>query len=94
VAGSKKTNAGGVRDRPRQTEQNGSYRNEGYQGHHTQSMGTGGETVPTGTNKSENAVGRSKINGKRHVERNNPNTEDGIEHYSVNVGYVDVIFMS
>jgi hypothetical protein len=33
VAGSKKTNTGGVRDIPRQTEQNGTYSNEGDQGH-------------------------------------------------------------
>jgi hypothetical protein len=49
--------------------------------------------VPTGINKTGNAVGWSKINGKRHAESNNPNTEDGMEHYSVNVGYVDVRFM-
>jgi hypothetical protein len=93
VAGSKKTNTGGVRDIPRQTEQNGTYSNEGDQGHHTQSMKLGGETVPTGINKIGNAVGSSKINGKRHVESNNPYTEDGMKHYSVNVGYVDVRFM-
>jgi hypothetical protein len=86
VAGSKKTNTGGVRDSPRQTEQYGTYSNEGDQGHHTQSMKPGAETVPTGINKTGNAVGWSKSNGKRHVESNNPNTEDGKEHYSVNVG--------
>jgi hypothetical protein len=93
VAGSKKTNTGGVRDSPRQTEQNGTYSNEGDQGHHEQSMKPGGETVPTGINKTGNAVGWSKINEKRHVESNNTTTEDGMEHYSVNVGYVDVRFM-
>jgi hypothetical protein len=56
-------------------------------------MKPGGETVPTGINKTGNAVGWSKINGKIHVESNNPNTEDGMEHYSVNVGDVDVRFM-
>jgi hypothetical protein len=52
-----------------------------------------GETVPTGINKTGNAVGWSNINGKRHVESNNTTTEDGMEHYSVNVVYVDVRFM-
>jgi hypothetical protein len=56
-------------------------------------MKPGGEKVPTGINKTGNAVGWSKINGKRHVESNSPNAEDGMEHYSVNVGYVDVRFM-
>jgi hypothetical protein len=96
VAGSKKTNMGEERDSPRQTEQNGTYSNEGDQGHHTQSMKPGGEKVPTGINKTGNAVGWSKINGKRHVESNSHNKEDGMEHYSVNVGYasfIDVRFM-
>jgi hypothetical protein len=93
VAGSKKKNTGGVRDSPRQTEHNGTYSNEGDQGHHTQSMKPVGEKVPTGINKTGNALGWSKINGKRHVESNSPNAEDGMEHYSVNVGYVDVRFM-
>jgi hypothetical protein len=93
VAGSKKTNTGGVRDSPRQTEQNGTYSNEGDQGQHTQSMKPGGETVPTGINKTGNAVGWSKVNGKRNVESNTTTTEDGMEHYSVNVGYIDVGFM-
>jgi hypothetical protein len=93
VAGSKKTNMVGVRESPRQTEQNGTYSKEGDQGHHKQSMKPGGETVPTGINKTVNAVGWSKINGKRHVESSNNTTEDGMEHYSVNVGYVDVRFM-
>jgi hypothetical protein len=93
VAGSKKTNTGGVRDSPRQTEQNGTYSNEGDQGQQTQSMKPGGKKVPTGINKTGNAVGWSKINGKRHVESNSPNAEDGMEHYSVNVGSVDVRFM-
>jgi hypothetical protein len=56
-------------------------------------MKPGGETVPIGINKTGNAVGWSKINGKRHMESNNPNTEDGMEHSSVNVRYVDVRFM-
>jgi hypothetical protein len=57
-------------------------------------MKPGGKKVPAGiTIKTENAVGWSKINGKRCVESNSPNAEDGMEHYSVNVGFVDVIFM-
>jgi hypothetical protein len=56
-------------------------------------MKPGGKKVPTGINNTGNAVGWSKINGKRHVESNSPNAEDGMEHYSVNVGYVDVRFM-
>jgi hypothetical protein len=56
-------------------------------------MKPGGEKVPTGINKTGNAVGWSKINGKIHVESNSPNAEDGMEHYSVNVSYVDVRFM-
>jgi hypothetical protein len=56
-------------------------------------MKPGGGKVPTGINKTGNAVGWSKINGKRHVESNSPNAEDGMEHYSVNVGCVDVRFM-
>jgi hypothetical protein len=93
MAGSKKTNTGGVRDSPRQTEQNSTYSNEGYQGQQTQSIKPGGKKVPTGiTNKTGNAVGWSKINGKRHMESNSPNAEYGMEHYSVNVGFVDVRF--
>jgi hypothetical protein len=56
-------------------------------------MKPGGEKVPTGINKTGNAVGWSKINGKRHEESNSPNAEDGMEHYSVKVGYVELIFM-
>jgi hypothetical protein len=93
VAGSNKTNTGGVRDSPRKTEQNGTYSNEGDQGHHTQSMKPGGGKVPAGIIKTQNAVGWSKINGKRHVKSKSPNAEDGMEHYSVNVSYVDVRFM-
>jgi hypothetical protein len=94
VAGSKKTNTGGVRDSPRQTEQNGTYSNKGDQGQQTQSMKPGEKKGPAGiTNKTGNAVGWSKINGKRHVESNSPNAEDGMEHYSANVGFVDVRFM-
>jgi hypothetical protein len=84
---------GGVRNIPQQTEQNGAYSNEGDQGHHKQSMKPGGETVPTGINKTGKAVGWSKINVKRHVESTNTTTEDGMEHYSVNVGYIGVILM-
>jgi hypothetical protein len=94
VAGSKKTNTGGVRDSPRQTEQNGTYSNEGDQGQQTQSMKPGARKVPIGiTNKTGNAKGWTKINGKRHVESEGPNAEDGMEHYSVNVGFVNVRFM-
>jgi hypothetical protein len=93
VAGSKKTNTGGVRDSQRQTEQNGAYSNKGDQGPHKQSMKPGGETVPTGNNKTGKDVGWSKINGKRHVESTNITMEDGMEHYIANVGYVEVIFM-
>jgi hypothetical protein len=46
--------------------------------------------VSTGINKTGNAVGWSKTNGKRHVESTNTTGEDGMEHYSVNVVYVDV----
>jgi hypothetical protein len=93
VAGSKKTNMSGVRDSPRQTEQKGTYSIEGDQGNHKQSMRPGGETVPTGINKTGDSVGWSKINWKRHMESTDTTTEDGMEHYSVNVGYVVVIFM-
>jgi hypothetical protein len=65
VAGSKKTNTGGVRDSPRQTEQNGTYINERDQGQQTQSMKPGGRKLPTGiTNMTVNAVCWTKINGK------------------------------
>jgi hypothetical protein len=94
VAGSKKTNTGGVRDSPRQTEQNGTYSNEGDQGQQTHSMKPGRRKVPTGiTNKTVNTVGWTKINGKRHVESDGSNAEDGMEQYIVNVGIIDVIFM-
>jgi hypothetical protein len=56
-------------------------------------MKPGGKTVPAGINKTGNAVGWFKINGKRHVESTNTTTEDGMEHYSVNVRYVDVRLM-
>jgi hypothetical protein len=56
-------------------------------------MKPGGGKVPAGINKTQNAVGWSKINGKRHVKSKSPNAEDGMEHYSVNVSYVDVRFM-
>jgi hypothetical protein len=56
-------------------------------------MKPGGKKVPTGINKTGNAVGWSKINGKRHVESKNPNAEDGMEYNSVNVGLVNVRFM-
>jgi hypothetical protein len=56
-------------------------------------MKPGGGKVPTGINKTGNAVGWSKINGKRNVESNSHNAEEGIEHYIVNVGYVAVRFM-
>jgi hypothetical protein len=56
-------------------------------------MKPGGVKVRTGIKNTGKAVGWSKINGKRHVESNSPNAEDGMKHYSVNVGYVDVRFM-
>jgi hypothetical protein len=53
VAGCKKSNTGGVRDSPRQTEHNGTYSNEVDQGQQTQSMKPGGRKEPTGiTNKA------------------------------------------
>jgi hypothetical protein len=45
------------------------------------------------TNKAGTAAGWTKINGKRHVGSDTPNKEDGMEHYSVNVGFIDVRFM-
>jgi hypothetical protein len=95
MAGSKKNNIGGVHDSEKQDEHNGAYINEGDQGQMKQSMKPGGRKVPTGNiNKAGTAVGWTKANGKRHVEGDNPsNTEDGMEHSSVNVGFVDVRFM-
>jgi hypothetical protein len=95
VAGSKKVNTGGVRDIAKQSEHNDTYSNEGDQGQHTQSMKPGGRKEPTGiTNKAGTAAGRTKVNGKRHIDSDTPtNKEDGMEYYSVNVGFIDVRFM-
>jgi hypothetical protein len=51
--------------------------------------------VPTGNiNKAGTTAGWTKVNGKRHKEDNNQtNKEDGMEHYSVNAGFMDVRFM-
>jgi hypothetical protein len=51
--------------------------------------------VRTGSiDKAGTAAGCTKVNGKRHVGGDNPtNKEDGMEHYSVNVGHIDVRFM-
>jgi hypothetical protein len=93
--GSKKNNIDGVRDSEKQDEHNGAYSNEGDQGQMKQSMKPGGRKVPTGNiNKAVTATGWTKVNGKRHIEGDNPsNTEDGMEHYSVNVGFIDLRFM-
>jgi hypothetical protein len=95
MAGSKKNNIGRVRDSEKQDEHNGAYSNKGDQGHMNQSMKPGGRKLSTGNiNKGGKAVDWSKINGKCHVEGDNPsNTEDGMEHCSVNVGFMDVRFM-
>jgi hypothetical protein len=55
-------------------------------------MKPGGGKVPTGNiNRAGMAAGVTKVNGKRHVEGNNPTTtEDGIEHYRVDVGHIDL----
>jgi hypothetical protein len=60
-----------------------------------QSMKPGGRKVPTGnTNKAGTAAGWTKVNVNRQIEGDNPsNTEDGMEHNSVNVGFIDVRFM-
>jgi hypothetical protein len=59
-----------------------------------QSMKPGGRKEPTGiTNTTGNAVGWTKINVKRHVESDGPNAKNGMEHHSVNVGFIDVRFM-
>jgi hypothetical protein len=95
MAGSKKNNIGGACDSEKQDEHNGAYSNEVEQGQMKQSMNAGGRKVPTGNiNKAGTAAGWTKVNGKLHVEGDNPtNKEDGMEHYSVNVGFIDVRFM-
>jgi hypothetical protein len=92
MAGSKKNNIGGVRDSENQAEHNGAYSNEGEKGHMNQSMKPGGSKVPTGNiNKEGTAAGWTKVNGKHHVEGDNPvYKEDGMDHNSVNVGFIDV----
>jgi hypothetical protein len=93
--GSKKKDIGGVRDSENQAEHNSSYSNEGGRGQLIQSMKPGGRKVSTGSiNKAGTASGWTKVNGKRHIEGDNPTIkEDGMEHYSVNVGHIDVRFM-
>jgi hypothetical protein len=95
MAGSKKNNIGGVRDSEKQDEHIGAYSNGGYQGQLQKSMKAGGRKVPTGNiNKAGTAAVWTKINGKRHVECDNPKKkEDRMEHYSVNVGFIDGRFM-
>jgi hypothetical protein len=95
MAGSKKNNTGGVRDSEKQDEHNGAYSNKGDQGQMMKSMTPGGIKVSTGNiNKTGTIAGWTKVNGKRHVEGDNPsNTEDAMEHYSVKVGFIDVRFM-
>jgi hypothetical protein len=58
-------------------------------------MKPGGRKVPAGSiNNAGTAAGWTKFNGKRHVEGDNPkNKEDGMKHYSANVGHIDVTFM-
>jgi hypothetical protein len=58
-------------------------------------MRPGGIKVSTGNiNKSGTAAGWTKVNGKHHVEDDNPkNKEDRMEHYSVNVGFINARFM-
>jgi hypothetical protein len=93
--GSKKNNICGVCDSENQADNNGAYSNEGERVFLTQSMKPGGRKVPTGSiNKAGTAAGWIKVNGKRHVEGDNPtNKADGMEHYSVNVGHIEVKFM-
>jgi hypothetical protein len=95
MAGSKKNDIDGVRDSENQTEHNGAYSNEGGRGYLTQSMKPGGRKVPTGSiNKAGTSAGWTKVKGKSQVEGGNPtNNEDGMEHYSVNVGHIEVRFM-
>jgi hypothetical protein len=76
------------------TQQNGTYSNEGDQAHQTQAMKPGVRKEPTvNTKKAGTAAGWTKINVKRHVGSDTPNKDDGMEHYIVNVGFVDVRFM-
>jgi hypothetical protein len=95
MAGRKKNDIGGVRDSENQADHNGAYSNEGERVLLTQSMKLGGRKVPTGSiNKAGTSTGWTKVNGKRHVEGDNPtNKEDGMEHYSVNVGHIDLRLM-
>jgi hypothetical protein len=94
VVGCKKSNKGGVRDSPRQTEQNGTYSNEGDQAQQTQSTKPGlRKELTVNTDKAGNAAGCTKINGKRHAGSDTPNKEDRMEHFSVNAGFVNLRFM-
>jgi hypothetical protein len=84
-----------VGDTKNKAGHNGICSNERERGLHTQSSKPGGKKVPTGNiNKAGAAAGWTKVNGKRHVECNNPKTaEDGMDQYSVNVGHIGVMFM-
>jgi hypothetical protein len=85
-----------VCDSENQADHNGAYSNKGGREHNImQSMKPVGRKLPTGNiNKSGTAAGWTKVNRKRHVEGNNPtNKEDGMEHYSVNVGRIHIRFM-
>jgi hypothetical protein len=73
MTGSKKNSIGGVRDSEKQAEHNGAYSNKGEQGQMKQSMKPGGRKVPTGNiNKAGTDAGWTKVNGKRHLEGENP----------------------
>jgi hypothetical protein len=93
--GSKKNNIGIVRESENQADHNGAYSIEGERVLLTQSMRLGGRKVPTDSiKKAGTAAGWTMVNGKRHVDGNNTkNKDDGMEHHSVNVGYINVRFM-
>jgi hypothetical protein len=94
MVGSKKNNIGGVRDSEKQDEHNGAYSNKGEQGQLKQSVKPGGRKFQLATPARQEPAGWTNVNGKRHVKDDNPtNKEDGMEHYSVNVGSIDVRFM-
>jgi hypothetical protein len=59
------------------------------------SMKPCGRKVPTGNiNKAGTATGWTKVNGKRHIEGDNPTIkEEGMEQYSVNIGFINIRFM-
>jgi hypothetical protein len=92
---STKNNIGGVRDSEKEDEHNGAYSNKGDKGKLKQSMKPGERKVPTGNiNNAGISAGWTKVNGKCHVEGDNrTNKEDGMEHYSVNVGSINIRFL-